>query len=116
MLKIIRLLLALAAAAAIILFAVANRQPVDVSFWPTPLATDMPLWGVFMIGLFLGAALGGTASWLAGWKARREGRQARRRVVALEARERLRREEQARAEAEEVRQRRERAALTHAAD
>ncbi|MDX6751259.1 lipopolysaccharide assembly protein LapA domain-containing protein [Geminicoccaceae bacterium 1502E] len=113
MLKIIRLLLAVAAAVAIILFAVANRQPVDVSFWPTPFVTDMPLWGVFVIGLLVGVLVGGVASWLAGWKSRREGRQARRRVVALEAREQLRREEQARAEAQEVRQRRERTALAH---
>lgn len=107
MLRFIRILLAAAAGLAIVLFSIANREIVDVSLWPLPATIDLPLYGVFLAALLLGALLGGIASWLAGWRVRRDARRDRRRVVAMEARERLRREEQARAEAEELRQRRE---------
>lgn len=57
MLRILRLLLGLAGLLLITLFAIANRAPVDVSFWPTPLSVDLPLYGVFLIGLMLGVIL-----------------------------------------------------------
>ncbi|GBD42964.1 hypothetical protein HRbin40_00425 [bacterium HR40] len=55
MLRILRLLAAGSGLLLIVLFAIGNRAPVDVAFWPTPLVVDLPLYGVFLMGLLLGA-------------------------------------------------------------
>ncbi len=46
-------------AAVVVLFIVANRESVNVSFWPLPYYKPMPLYLVFFIGLFVGMALAG---------------------------------------------------------
>lgn len=78
---IVFLLLALA----VILFAVANRGQVTVSFDPFPVAFVAPLYLVA-----LGAALAGiVGAWLgvarAGWRARRRARKAERRADHAES-------------------------------
>jgi uncharacterized integral membrane protein len=82
---------AVALTVVVVLFALSNRQNVEVVLWPLPFAAQAPLFvlalGIFVIGFFCG----GLATWLRGLGARaRASRRAKpleREVVAL--RERL---------------------------
>ena len=103
MIKFLRTILGLIGLLLIVLFAVGNRQPVEVSLWPTPFVIELPLYGVFMTALIFGVILGGIASWLGGHKKRAEAARSRRQLALYEEREaRRRRDEEARA-AEEAR-------------
>jgi uncharacterized integral membrane protein len=68
----------------LVLFAVSNRAAVEVTFWPLPMALAAPLWLVVLLALLVGFWLGQVASWLAARRWRRDARQRRRRVEALE--------------------------------
>jgi uncharacterized integral membrane protein len=68
----------------IIAFAVANRQPTTISFYPLA-TTEMPLWALFFMGLFLGMIAGWIACWVAQGKWRRSAKEARRELVRLQA-------------------------------
>lgn len=57
-----------------VLFAVVNRAPVAVNFWPLPWATEVPLAAVAFAAFFLGAVSGGLAVWLGGMRKRRRER------------------------------------------
>ena len=92
MLKLLTFLLALLGALVIIVLSVDNRDMVNIVFWPLPFTYQMPLYAVFMIGLFAGAILGGTATWLSAHANRREARALRRKVRAVEYQDRLKRE------------------------
>jgi len=68
--------------ALIVIFAVANRQWIEVSLDPlsreTPrLAVSMPLWSLFFCGIFVGLIAGWLACWFAQKKWRRAAREAR---------------------------------------
>lgn len=72
----------------IVLFSVANRAPVRVSFDPISrdlptLTYDVPLFAIVLGALALGVLLGGLASWLAQGKHRKAARYSRREVEAL---------------------------------
>ena len=84
MVRILRLLLGLVALIIIVAFAVANRTPIDVSFAPFPITTELPLYGVFLWGLVVGVLVGGIGVWLSGLSERRHARRLRSRVWALE--------------------------------
>jgi uncharacterized integral membrane protein len=88
MLRFIKLLIAIPAALAIVLFAVANRQGVRVSFDPfsreAPAAfVDVPLFVVALAALALGTVLGGVAAWLAQGRHRKAERHLKREVNRL---------------------------------
>jgi uncharacterized integral membrane protein len=103
--KLLRTLLALLGAILIVTFAVANRGPVEVSFWPLPFTNTLPLYTVLLLGMALGVALGGIATWLSGHSRRVAYRDVRRRISGLEYRERQRREAEDQAAADRVRER-----------
>jgi lipopolysaccharide assembly protein A len=84
MIKLLRIVLALAGLIVIVAFAVANRTPVDVSFAPLPIVIELPVYGVFLLGLVLGGLLGGIAVWLGGAGYRRQARRLRNKVWALD--------------------------------
>jgi len=92
MIKLVRLLLALVGVIVIVMLAVDNRGMVDIVFWPLPFTYRMPLYAVLLIGLFVGALLGGTALWLSSQRQRREMRSLRRRMSAVEYQDRLKQE------------------------
>ena len=82
-------LLALAAAMAVAAFALANRQPVAISFAPLPWAMESGLWLVALAFFAGGALLGGLFVWAAAHDRRRRHRTgkraaARRRIAPLE--------------------------------
>jgi uncharacterized integral membrane protein len=84
MIRTLRILLALAAFVVIVAFAIANRTPVAVSLAPLPIVTELPVYGVFLLGLVVGGLIGGLAVWLSDIPARREARRMRNKVWALE--------------------------------
>ena len=84
MIKALRLLLGLAGLIVIIAFAIANRTPVAISFAPLPIAIELPVYGVFLLGLVLGGLLGGLALWLGRLRSWRQSRRLRRRASVLE--------------------------------
>ena len=90
-------------AAAAVVFAVANRQWIAVSFDPfnrdQPYAAiNMPLWALFFCGIFFGLVAGWIAAWFAHGKWRKAARQARIELVRAQTEhQRLKREYDARA-------------------
>ena len=75
-------ILGLVAAFLLIVFAVANRHLVTVSFDPISpadpiLSVSIPLWIVVFIAIFLGLIAGWTAAWVNQGRWRRAARQAR---------------------------------------
>jgi NhaP-type Na+/H+ or K+/H+ antiporter len=95
-------LIGLPIAVAAVVFAVANRQWITVSF--DPLSRDqpfasvaMPLWVLFFCGIFVGLFVGWAAAWLAQGKWRKAAREARIDLVrAQNEQDRLRRESETR--------------------
>ena len=100
MIRALRILLALAALIVIVAFAIANRTPVAVSLAPLPIVTELPAYGVFLLGLVLGGLIGGVAVWLSDIPARREARRMRNKVWALENQVAVLKKQEQRAHAE----------------
>ncbi len=71
-------------ALALALFAASNRTPVALGFWPLGLALELPLYLAILLTFFVGLVCGALAAWIGGRHWRREARQRRRRVTALE--------------------------------
>jgi putative membrane protein len=84
MVRSLRLLLGLAALIVVVAFAIANRTPVDVGLAPLPVSTELPLYGVFLIGLIIGVLVGGIGVWLHSLGHRRQAKRLRSKVWALE--------------------------------
>jgi uncharacterized integral membrane protein len=84
MIKLLRLIVGIAALVVIIAFAIANRTVVDVGLAPFPTTIELPVYGVFLLGLVIGVLVGGAGVWFGGYAKRREARRARNRAWALE--------------------------------
>jgi uncharacterized integral membrane protein len=82
--RLIRLALGLVGLIVIVGFALANRTPVDVSLAPLPIVVELPVYGVFLLGLVLGGVIGGSVVWLGAFGHRRAARRMRNKVWALE--------------------------------
>ena len=72
-------------ALALALFAASNRTPVALGFWPLGLALELPLYLAILLTFFAGLCCGALAAWAGGRHWRREARQRRRRITALES-------------------------------
>jgi uncharacterized integral membrane protein len=70
---------------ALALFAASNRAPVALGFWPFDLALELPLYLAILLTFFAGLCCGALAAWVGGRRWRREARQRRRRMTALES-------------------------------
>lgn len=82
-------LIGLPLALLLVLFAVANRGPVAVSFDPfsaeaPALAFNVPLFVVILLSVMLGVLVGGVAAWLRQGKWRKEAKTRRVEVTRLE--------------------------------
>ena len=82
--KVVSWAVTLVAAALLIPFALSNREPVSLGFWPLPFLVDLPLYLLVVLLLLAGFVIGASATWIAGRRTRRELRRRRRRVEALE--------------------------------
>ena len=84
MIKLLRLIVGIVALVVIIAFAIANRAMVEVGLLPFPTTIELPVYGVFLLGLVVGVLVGGIGVWIGGHTRRREARKARNRAWALE--------------------------------
>ena len=82
--KAVRWTATLVAVVLLVPFAVSNREPVSLGFWPLPFLVDLPVYLLVLLLLLAGFVTGAAASWLGGRHTRRELRRRRRRVEALE--------------------------------
>jgi uncharacterized integral membrane protein len=57
-----------------VLFALSNRQVVELSFWPTPYNSSHPIFVWVMVAFVLGFFCGGFVAWMRGLAARRRER------------------------------------------
>jgi hypothetical protein len=69
---------------AIIVFALVNRQTVQVDFWPLPFAPDTWLFLIVLVALLLGFLVGEIVAWIGGRRWRREARLRAQRIAVLE--------------------------------
>jgi lipopolysaccharide assembly protein A len=100
MTRFVRLLLGLVALIVIMIFAIANRTPVEVSLAPFPVMVELPVYGVFLLGMVIGALLGGLGVWISSLRKGREARRMRNRAWALENQLNVAKRREERAEAE----------------
>jgi len=68
----------------LIVFAVANRDPVTLTFWPLPVALTAPIYIVVLLTLLAGFLLGELVAWINGRRWRREAKRNADRVRDLE--------------------------------
>ncbi|MEX2009452.1 MAG: lipopolysaccharide assembly protein LapA domain-containing protein [Dongiaceae bacterium] len=73
----------LPATAVAVVFAVANRAPASVDFWPLPWVVELPIYLLVLGGLVLGFFIGAGVAWLSAGKRRRQTRRLRERSGAL---------------------------------
>lgn len=89
--KLLYRLLAAVLAVAAVLFALSNRQAVELALWPLPYAATVPVYAVILAAFAAGFFCGGWIAWLRGHGARRAARLARAREREIATlRERLR--------------------------
>jgi uncharacterized integral membrane protein len=70
----------------VLVFAIDNRQPVDLELWPLPWAVPpVPLFALTLVLILLGFAIGIAAMWFSGAKQRRQNRQLKRDLDAAKS-------------------------------
>ena len=69
---------------AAILFAVSNRQMVDLTVWPFPFTLPAPIYAVALTAVAIGVVWGGAIGWWGAVRARRRARLEARRAADLE--------------------------------
>jgi uncharacterized integral membrane protein len=83
-LKIVLWILAAIVTLAVTSFAVTNRAPVEVDFWPLPFAATLPLFAILIVAAVLGFGFGAIATWWSGRKWRRRARDRGREIDRLQ--------------------------------
>lgn len=81
--KLLAKLVFIPIAAAVIVFAVANRHAVTLELWPLPFAVDLPVYLAILGALVIGIVVGGSVQWAADTKWRRRARVSGRKASAL---------------------------------
>lgn len=66
-----------------VVFAVANRTPIEVNLWPLDLRVSLPLFLTVLVTLFVGFVVGGLVSWWSGHRTRERARRARFEIDSL---------------------------------
>jgi uncharacterized integral membrane protein len=70
----------------LIVFAIANRDQVELTLWPLPFTVTAPAYLIVLVTLLIGFLAGEFAAWVNGHRWRREARRLRRRIEELEQR------------------------------
>ena len=83
--KVLSLVLVLPAGMVLVTFAVVNRGPVTIDFWPLPMDMQAPLSAMIMLSLIVGVIWGGVASWLAAGTGRKRARDTTQRANQAES-------------------------------
>lgn len=69
--------------AIVIVFAVTNHDSIELSLWPVLTErVPFPVYGIALIGLFIGFLLGGLVSWIQNGRSRRRLRELQRQLEA----------------------------------
>ncbi len=70
MFKLLSWLIFIPFAVVVVVFAVSNRGPIPINFWPLPFAEEIPLYLISLGTLAIGAFFGGLLTWMsvAKWK------------------------------------------------
>jgi len=84
--KLVSTTLTLPVTVAVVLFAVSNRQAVDLHFWPLPGSVEVPLYAIGLATMVVGFLIGGVVAWLGAGETRQRARTAEREVRTLETR------------------------------
>ena len=63
-----------------VLFAVSNRESVDLALWPLPWVVEPPVYAIVLGALALGVVVGAAVAWIGGGRARGRARSAERKV------------------------------------
>ena len=82
--RILRWTVAAIVALLLVIFAISNRQSVEVTFWPFPLTIDSALSLVVLGAVVLAFLVGQFVAWLGAQRWRHEAREKQRRIEALE--------------------------------
>jgi uncharacterized integral membrane protein len=82
--RVVRWVVAVVVALLLVIFAISNRQTVEVTFWPFPVVIDSAL-SLIVLGAVVIAFLAGQfLAWLGAQRWRHEARAKQRRIEALE--------------------------------
>lgn len=82
--KLIFSLLAFCVTLLVVLFALSNRQAVDLAFWPFPYSVATPLYLTVAVAFLGGFLVGGAAMWVSDSRLRSKARERGREVKTLE--------------------------------
>ena len=82
--KIVIRIVAFVIALAVVLFALANRGPIILSFAPLPVERELPLFLVILVTFAAGVLVGGFSHWFASGRRRRTAREGTRRLALVE--------------------------------
>jgi len=82
--RFVNTVIAVIVALAVILFAVSNREEVEITLWPLPFQANMGVYAVVLLAVLVGFLGGMAAAWLAAGSVRRERRRLRGQVRDLE--------------------------------
>lgn len=82
--RLVHWLVTLPVTVVLVVFAISNRQAVNVDFWPLPIVIETRVFLVVLLALVVGFLVGELVAWLGGRRWRQEARQTARRIAALE--------------------------------
>jgi uncharacterized integral membrane protein len=82
--RVVRWLVAAVVALLLVIFAISNRQTVEVTFWPFPVTIDSALSLIVLGAIVLAFLVGQFVAWLGAQRWRHEARAKQRRIEALE--------------------------------
>ena len=69
----------------VVVFAIANRTPITVNFWPLPWVAQLSLYLVILGSLLAGFLVGAAIAWLSAGRRRQEARRTAERLRGLTA-------------------------------
>ncbi|MCW5700047.1 MAG: DUF1049 domain-containing protein [Rhodospirillales bacterium] len=78
--KLLFWIIALPLALIVIVFALNNRMLIDIDTWPLEYTLKVPLFGIALVGIFIGFLWGGIIAWIGAGKTRKRARDLHRRV------------------------------------
>lgn len=79
-------LIGLPVSAVVVLFAVSNRQTIEVGFWPFPVELAVPAWALGLGTMLFGFVIGAMVAWFAAGATRRRAHVAEVQARRLERR------------------------------
>lgn len=74
-------------AVAVVAFTVANRGAITLDLWPMPVAVDVPVFALALVGGFAGFLVGAVIAWLSGGRRRAVNRNLVRQLEAAKRQE-----------------------------